>query len=166
MKNLIINLKILPAQSNEAHLLTQVAFQSKAYWGYPPEWLEMWHSLLEVSEANIKKDHVFKAINEEGDILGFYSLSFEKDKWILSGFWVLPKHMGKGIGKALFQHMLVMAQQLHIELVEWDSDPNAFEFYLHMGAYKIGDKKYFLKGQERILPIMQIAIDLQPKSPQ
>jgi hypothetical protein len=67
--------------------------------------------------------------------------------------------MGKGIGKCLFKHMLGTAQSFQTEVVEWESDPNAYDFYIHMGAKKVGQRTYELHGKQRTLPILTIKIE-------
>jgi hypothetical protein len=37
------------AQVDEAGLLSDLAFRSKAHWGYPPDWLELWRPELTVT---------------------------------------------------------------------------------------------------------------------
>lgn len=47
MANKYTMCKIRLAKPYEAEELTRLAFLSKAHWGYPPEWLEFWPSLVE-----------------------------------------------------------------------------------------------------------------------
>ena len=147
---------ILPAKSGEAFLLSEVAMRSKASLGHPSHWLELWRIELEVTEGDIKKESIFKAVDEQGQIMGFYRLSGRGEKLTLSGFWVLPDQMHQGVGSALYQHMLKRAKELKTSSIEWESDPQAAPFYLKMGAKEIGKRVYLIEGHERILPIFQV----------
>jgi GNAT superfamily N-acetyltransferase len=153
-----IVLAILPAAIEDSDLLTEIAFRSKAYWGYPPHWLESWRGEIEVTMQSIQNNLIFKAVNEKGEVLGFYRLEGKADKLILTGFWVLPGSMSKGIGRSLYTHMLAAAKKLNISVIEWESDPNTAPFYTYMGAQQIGKRTYTLDGKERTLPIMQAQV--------
>lgn len=147
---------ILPAAGEDYHLLTEIAFCSKAHWGYPPHWLESWRGEIEVTAQSAHNDIIFKAMIEKGATLGFYRLERTGAKLILSGFWVLPEFMNNGIGRSLYIHMIDTAKRLHVSVIEWESDPNTAPFYMHMGAKQIGKRTYALDGRERTLPLMQV----------
>jgi len=77
------------------------------------------------------------------------------DLW-LENLWVLPEHMGQGIGKMLFQHALERSRSRGVFTLKIEADPNAQSFYEKMGAQKVSEHQYELDGQLRILPIMEI----------
>ena len=78
------------------------------------------------------------------------------DSLWLENLWVLPKHMGQGIGKRLFQHALERSRVYGVSCLKIEADPNAQSFYEKMGARKVSEHQYELDGQLRVLPIMEI----------
>jgi GNAT superfamily N-acetyltransferase len=78
------------------------------------------------------------------------------DLW-LDNLWVLPEHIGHGIGKQLFQHALEQGRTQNVSILKIEADPNAQSFYERMGARKVGESHYpEMDGQPRILPILEI----------
>ena len=72
--------------------------------------------------------------------------------------WVLPEHMGKGVGAKLFWYMLSRCKELGAQILEIESDPNAQGFYEHMGAKKVGEAVGEVDGQPRVLPLLEIML--------
>ena len=71
--------------------------------------------------------------------------------------WVDPKNMGKGVGKALLQHMLDYARSQGQAELSIDSDPFAIGFYLACGAHEIGQIHAPIPGQpDRVRPQLVI----------
>lgn len=64
---------IRPAHSKEATILSDLAFRSKAYWGYNPEYMESAKKDLSITEENILDNWIF-VIEDENMIRGFYEL--------------------------------------------------------------------------------------------
>ncbi len=149
----------LPATREDIEELNALAFAAKASWGYPKHYLEIWTEEITVKPELLQNNRIFKVINKNNELLGFYGLEGTPPKLILEGFWVKPEAMGKGIGRALFQHMLQIAFSLKAQFVEWESDPNAYPFYVRMGAKTVGQRIYDLDGKKRELPILRIQID-------
>src|SRR5579885_2064342 len=103
--------QIVSAMPEDAEDLTELAFKSKAFWGYPPRWLEIWREYLVITDESLKTSHVFKAVAENREILGFYRLSPEKAGLHLTGFWVTPNYIRLGLGRALYKHMIEQAKK-------------------------------------------------------
>jgi N-acetylglutamate synthase-like GNAT family acetyltransferase len=148
-------LKIVPALVEDAAALTALAFESKGSWGYPQHWLESWRDQIEITSEFLQNNSMIKAIDENGKLLGCAGLSGKGEKLVLSGFWIKPEAMGKGIGKALYKSIMDCAREKGAKYVVWESDPNAEAFYDRMGAQKISEKKYELDNSIRVLPIMK-----------
>lgn len=152
-----MNPEILRAKPDQAKTLTKIAFAAKRHWGYPEQWIEIWSPILTVSEEFLEKNDTYVACIAEEPV-GFYAISFEKDKASLEHLWVLPEFMGKGIGAKLFRHALSRCKELGAHTLEIESDPNARGFYERMGAKKIGQSASEVDGQPRVLPILEIAL--------
>jgi len=146
---------IRPATSDEASTLTQIALESKSYWGYPEHWLKLWQQELAVSSEFIEKNYVF-VFETGGEIRGFYALCINDSQAELEHIWVRPTDIGAGVGKELFLDAMERAARLNVGEVQLTADPNAAEFYKKMGAQQIGEARSEIDGQPRILPRMKI----------
>lgn len=152
-----MNLQIIRANPEQADELTCIALAAKAYWGYPKLWLEIWTPQLTFSSRYFEENEGWVAVLGERSI-GFYTLQEENGNACIENLWVLPEFIGKGIGKALFQHAVELARQRGYEILQLVADPNAAGFYTKMGMHKVGEHQYELEGQPRRLPIMEIKL--------
>jgi GNAT superfamily N-acetyltransferase len=128
---------VLPAEPEDASLLKQIAIQAKGYWGYPDHWMDQFRSSPIVTAESIGVDVVYKACVEEEEV-GWYRLLPQVPIAILEDLWVLPTWMGRGIGRALWEHAAAQARSLGAQAVELEADPNAVPFYQRMGFQVIG----------------------------
>ena len=131
-------MKIRKANIHEAGYLSDLAFRSKAYWGYSDEFMEACRDDLTVTPEYIASSLVF--VLEEGDMIkGFMGMELENDRCLLKDLFIEPEAIGKGYGRALWRHMIEVAKDLGVRTVTIHSDPNAEKFYLLMGAKRIGE---------------------------
>ena len=145
----MLYISFLPATSEDANSLSDLAIRSKGHWGYPSELLETWREDLKITARYIEENHVEK-IRYEEDLLGFFALRYEGKGWILDHLWLLPEAIGKGIGKMAFYQILRIAEKLGIHQFRIVSDPHAEPFYLKRGARRIGAVESIPQG--RFLP--------------
>ena len=103
------------AKIHEATILTKISFGSKAYWGYPKEFYDIWSNKLTISSDYIQKNDVF-VFENNGEIIGYYSIVELKEDIEVSGvrigkgFWlehmfIEPLNIGKKIGTKMFDHL-------------------------------------------------------------
>ena len=83
----------------------------------------------------------------------------------LEHMWVEPGFIGRGIGRALFDHALETARHAGVTKLEIESDPNAEEFYRKRGAKRIGYSVGEVDGERRLLPIMILELNHLAGSP-
>ncbi|MDY9920219.1 MAG: GNAT family N-acetyltransferase [Synergistota bacterium] len=152
--------RIRPAEPEEAELLSDVAWRSKEYWEYPVDMMIHFRDFLTITDDFIEKNPTYLAENEEtGEIIGFYSLElFEDSKWWIRHLWVVPERIGTGVGGELFLHACEIAETVGADELNIIADPNVEEFYLHMGAEKAGEKTQKAGGVDRKLPILLIRL--------
>lgn len=143
------------ATTAEAPVLTQIAHDAKRHWGYPEHWITHWESDLTISPDFITANQVF-VVERDGEIHGFYALCVAGDKAELEHMWVLPQHIGTGVGKELFLDAMERATVMNVRAVEISADPNAAGFYERMGAQRIGETNSEVDGQTRKLPRLKI----------
>ena len=145
-------MQIVRARPEDADTLTAVAFAAKRHWGYPEGWIQSWQEILTVTPKLVAENPTFSA-TEDDRVIGFYSLTAEP-RPDLTHLWVLPVAMGRGIGRALFEHAVEQARTLGLASFEIEADPNAESFYLHMGAKRIGTNVSEIEGARRELPLL------------
>jgi len=148
---------ITRSRSSQSERLTEIAHAAKRHWGYPERWMELWKGALTITPEYISNNGVYSATDGE-EVVGFYALIISGDKATLDHLWVDPKYIGRGLGKALFNHAVENAADHHVSVIEVESDPNAEGFYKHMGARRIGETSSELDGQERVLPLLSLEI--------
>ena len=141
------------AQPDEARRLSELALRSKAHWGYAPGFLEACRLALTLTPDYIGQQHVF-VCETEAAIAGFYALCLTaKGERELDYLYLEPTAIGRGYGKLLWQHAIARARQLAWPDFTIAADPHAEQFYLTMGAQRIGDiESEAEKG--RMLPLM------------
>lgn len=144
--------RVLPT---DADVLTRIAISAKRHWDYPERWLEIWKPQLTFTPDYFIENESWTAEADNVPV-GFYTLQ-EKDgnAWV-ENLWVLPEHIGQGIGRQLFLHALSRSRAKGHLLIQLEADPNAAGFYEKMGMHKIGERTSEIEGQPRILPVMEM----------
>ena len=146
-------MQIVRARPEQADLLTEIAFAAKRHWGYPEHWIQNWRDILTMRPEFIAANVTYSAI-EECRPVGFYLLTTEADGPHLDHLWILPHAMGRGIGRALFEHAVAQATGLGFTAIKIEADPNAEGFYQRMGAKRVGVNVTAIEGQPRELPLL------------
>jgi GNAT superfamily N-acetyltransferase len=149
--------EIVRAAPDDAEILTRIAFAAKSYWGYPERWIEQWQEALTITPEFISDNEVHAVVFEE-EMGGFYALVGRGREVELEHLWILPEHMGTGIGRELFDHAVRKAAALGATSLRIEADPNAEGFYRRMGARREGENVYEIEGHKRELPLMIVDI--------
>ena len=139
------------AKPNDISTLNTISIRSKGHWGYPSSWLEHWKDDLTLDEAQLRTQNVL-VIEEDGQIIGFSSITENEQVFEILHLWVLPEYIGKGYGKKLLERIIsTYANQDKPIIVE--ADPNAEPFYKSQGFTTFDKIESFPKG--RFLPVMK-----------
>jgi GNAT superfamily N-acetyltransferase len=146
-----------PAAVEDCPALTNIALSAKRHWGYPEEWLQEWATLLTITPQFIGANTVFVARIARKPI-GFYAITLDGQSSSLDHLWVMPQYIGQGLGQRLLKHALVQARNLGANKLLIESDPNAEGFYLHMGGKRIGEVTSTVKGNSRVIPLIEISV--------
>lgn len=149
--------RIIPATPDLADVLTRITIAAKRHWNYPEHWVQAWLPLLTILDEYIEEHEVWVALFDDEPV-GYYSIKVELDEIWLDNLWVLPEHMGKGVGGALFDHAIVCSRQRGISSLKIEADPHAESFYIHVGAHRVGEHHSEIDGFARILPVMEYKI--------
>ncbi len=150
-------MKIWRANRLDHKELTAITMQSKAYWGYSAEQIEIWSDQLTITETYLDTRSVYK-LELEDKTVGYYSY-FKEDKEtiFLDNLFIQPEHIGKGLGKFLLNDFFERIKDFKTMRIKLESDPNAELFYKKFGFIKTGQQESTIKG--RFLPIMELNIN-------
>lgn len=133
------DVRIRQANPEEADELTDIAWRSEGYWDYPQEEMHQRRNWLNVTEDYVEKNVCFVLEHEDtGEKVGFYSLEKEEGKVWMKRLWVLPEEIGTGVGGKLFLHACEAAETIGADEMYILTDPNSEDFFLHMGAERVG----------------------------
>jgi len=158
MSNVRPHVNIRSALPSEHEALSELAFASKAHWGYVSGQLHDWRSDLTFTPDTISARPTFVAEEEPGALVGVVQLNPSVEPWELDALWVLPSAVGRGVGRTLLRQALLVARQAGRTEVAIDADPNAEGFYLSCGARRVGERAAPIAGQpRRILPQLRLA---------
>lgn len=127
---------IRKAAVQDKHIMSQIALLSKAHWGYTKAFMDACKPELTIKAAEFKHKEFYIYLHQ-GQPVAFYGLNVNAKS--LDYLFVHPEHIGKGIGRALWAHMIDTAKQHGLKSFTIDSDPYAEPFYIKMGAEKIGE---------------------------
>ncbi|MEP7248910.1 MAG: GNAT family N-acetyltransferase [Spartobacteria bacterium] len=150
---------IVRAQPSDGPHLSAIAWEAKAHWGYPPAWMEAWREQLTITPQFIAAHETFAAVLD-GQAIGFAALGAADAARCLEHLWILPEHLGKGVGRALFSHAAEQSRASGARCLTIEADPNAEPFYLHLGAVRIGFTQTTAAGEPRQLPLLNFDLTL------
>jgi len=141
----------------EAEDLSSLAFRSKAYWGYPEEFMEACREELTLSSSYLRENPGF-VIECKKMVVGFYALERLSNSEVELGYlFVEPSMLGRGYGRKLIAHAKEQARSLGYESMIIQSDPGAAHFYRAAGGNVVGSKESeSIPG--RVLPLLRIEL--------
>ena len=145
---------IVSAKSSDASMLTEIALESKAHWGYTAAQIESWREDLTILPETFDswRGSKFMMNNE---IAGFYLLNRVNARTCYVEFlFVRPKFIGKSIGRQLIEHAIESCRTNSCEVLNVLSDPNAESFYAKHGFKTMYQTESSIPG--RFLPEMEI----------
>ena len=143
------------ARQYHAGTLSAICRRSKAHWGYPEHYLELWADSLTVEPSFIADNPVYAAVGGDGRPLGFYGLSGSGPTLELDYLFVDPPAIGRGIGGRLLRHAAWVCRRSGARRLWIVADPNAESFYRHMGARRRGEENSVPRGRK--LPVLALA---------
>jgi N-acetylglutamate synthase-like GNAT family acetyltransferase len=130
--------KIRRALPSEAANISALALRSKALWGYDAAFMEACRAPLTVDPEAIAICP-FYVLDEGGTITGFYGLSGQPPRGEIEFLFIEPGSVRSGRGQRLARHFLALARRLGFKEMDVSADPFAENFYVTMGAVRIGE---------------------------
>ena len=149
-----MNVSIRSARPTEVEILSAIARSAKAHWGYPPEWLETWAADLIYTSRTLQEQDVIVAESEQ--VIGVGSMSRRGPTAEVEGLWVCPEHMGRGVGRRLFEELARRAHDAGASMLRIVSDPHAEAFYRRMGALPRGTVPSRPEGRRLTLLVLAL----------
>ena len=147
------------AGKNDAAVLTDLSFRSKAYWQYPSHYFDIWKDELTVTPDYIAANILYVCEDDRtGQLTGYYSLVFLaqdlvfpggvlRHGWWLEHMFVDPGFIRRTIGIQLFYHLQQVCKNRCIDRVGILADPNARGFYEKMGCIYRGEYASTIPGR-------------------
>ena len=137
--------------------MSDLAFRSKASWGYSEQFMTDCRAELTIREADVRM-HQFFVLECDGDVVGFCALQDRGDgEGELADVFVEPAHKGEGHGRRLVEHAKDTARARGWHSLRVAADPNAVAFYASCGGTQTGTvPSGSIPG--RRLPLMKITL--------
>lgn len=121
------------ASVKDAKLLASLEVRSESYWGYDNDFMDRFKNIYLITEDFILNNPTY-ILKDDEIIIGFYGLLIGEEETSLEYLFIEPQHIGKGYGKALWNHALEEYKRLGIREFTIITSPDARGFYLRMGA--------------------------------
>ena len=96
----------------------------------------------------------FQVAVDGGVICGFSAVALVKGERMLDHLWLEPSHIGRGLGRALFNLSVQDARAMGWDSFTIAADPYAEKFYLKMGAVRIGERESKIR-KGFLLPLLR-----------
>ena len=120
--------------------MREIAIEAKAHWGYDRALVEEWALGGDFEPESLRKRLVYVA-EAEGLPVGWAALIPRGEVGWLEDLWVEPAWIGRGVGRALFEHVAAEARERGARRLEWEAEPNAQGFYEHLGGTYVRDSE-------------------------
>jgi SAM-dependent methyltransferase len=144
------------ARPDEAGRLSDLAFRSKAHWGYDDAFMEACRDELTLTQTEIATTAVYVVASGD-DLLGFHQIKEFRGEAELWNLFIEPQAIGSGHGKRLWHHAATLARAWGYRALIVESDPYAEGFYRAMGMERGGEvPSGSIPG--RVLPKLRIAL--------
>jgi GNAT superfamily N-acetyltransferase len=147
-------MQIRLARPDEADALTGLAMRSKASWGYDAAFMDRVREDMLVSPADIEQSHCLIA-EDNGRLCGYVLTFINGETALLRDLFIDPTDFGAGLGRKLFELALANAKAEGARVLMLHADPNAREFYEHLGMRCTGQVPS-IAGNGRTLPVMEL----------
>lgn len=130
-------ISLRPPVLEELDSLSQLCLRSKAYWGYDADFMAACVKELTLERDALDGPLIVAEIAEK--TAGVARLGWAGADADLLLLYVDPGHMGRGVGRCLFDWCVETAKSTKAPRLLIEADPHAVPFYETMGASVIGD---------------------------
>jgi GNAT superfamily N-acetyltransferase len=147
------SLTLRDAQEADCDALSQLAFVSKASWGYDDAFMEACRADLTILPKNLRNARL--RIADENNMVGFHGVVGDELEWL----FVAPDAQRRGVGATLLADACTIAATAGVRELFIEADPFAAAFYEHAGARLVGERpSSAIPG--RVLPLYSLDVSL------
>ena len=147
-----------PAGPDELEAITALAIRSKAYWGYPDEFMAALRPELTFRQADLDDPRTrVEVLEVDGRLIGAIRMRRRTELAYLEDLWVDPEAIGHGYGRIGFERACEIGRGWGKGVMELEADPFAEPFYLHLGAVRVGMSPVTVVPG-RAVPLMRYAL--------
>ncbi len=140
------------ATNNECKILSQLAYESEAYWQYSQEFMDIFKEKYSITAERLQLYRP-RVLEVEEKIIGFWGGEKRNKKLELEYFYIAAEYIGKGYGKLLWQDLLSWCNMQGILEIELVTSNQAVPFYEKQGATVIGRVNSEIDG--RPIPLLR-----------
>ena len=151
-------IRIREGTETDFERLRAIAFEAKMHWGYDRALVEEWARAGDFEAASLGKRLLYVG-EVDGEPVGWAALIPREEVGWLEDLWVEPAWIGRGLGRALFEHVAAEARRRGARRLEWEAEPNAQGFYEHMGGAYVRDSEETEWG--RVLQVLAVELPLR-----
>ena len=128
------------AKQNEAKVISELAINSKAHWGYSSKFMEECKAELSHTPEQLINDKYIYIVAVKGEsIVGFYKLeNILQETILLEALFIEASMIGCGLGRNLYEHAKQVCSDQGAVYIEVQSDPNSEGFYKTVGMNVTG----------------------------
>jgi GNAT superfamily N-acetyltransferase len=144
------------ARPEEAEALRALAHRAKAHWPYSAEFLDRVRPLLRLEPRDIETTEVW-VLEVDGEAAGWHRVTLHGARAELEDLWLEPRWIRTGRGRTLFEHAAGVARRHGAQVMDWDAEPYAEDFYRAMGGLEIG-RSQSAAQEGRTLPRMRLIL--------
>lgn len=128
-----------------------------AHFPHAPAYLAEAASLMSLDAAEIERDEAW-FLEGGGSTIGFYRVSIDGNRGEIEELHLEPAVIGRGFGRAMFEHCVTRAKQRGVRRLVWSCDDNALGFYFTMGGHAVGTQPSGIAGDDP-LTLMELRLD-------
>jgi GNAT superfamily N-acetyltransferase len=150
-----LTIRIRQGTKADFERLRAIAVEAKAHWGYDRALVEEWAQGGDFEPESLRARLLYVA-EVEGAPVGWAALIPRGEVGWLEDLWIDPAWIGQGLGRALFEHVAAEARARGARRLEWEAEPNAQQFYEHLGAAYIRDSEETEWG--RVLQVLAVEL--------
>ena len=132
-------MEVVKARNENVDSINQIIRESKSYWKYSEAYLNAAMPLILVNEAYLKDNRSFE-IYEKNQIVGFFSITDNREEKYLDNLWIDPNFIGKGFGRIAIHYVEKIMREEGWESIYVLPDPPAERFYFKMGFLDTGKR--------------------------
>lgn len=135
---MVITMDFRRAETKDLAALRAIAHDSEAYWGYDQAFMNVFDQTFNITAAFIRENPVYIGWEDHQPVCFWGALPkgamLTGRSCELEYFYVSAKHMGKGLGKIMWEHFMEWCRHSTITEVSLVTSPQATGFYEKMGC--------------------------------